>query len=139
VSVDRQVRQLAAAAESVWAIVGDATALPQWFPSVQSCRMEGAQRVCELHSGAVIVEQILVNDPERRVLQYRITEGLAVDRHLGTVEVTAEGDDRCSVSYTTELEPDDLMAGLALSVGRALGRLADLCEPPRIVDYQSFG
>jgi uncharacterized protein YndB with AHSA1/START domain len=139
VSVDRQVRQVAAAAESVWAIVGEATALPQWFPSVRSCRLDGAQRVCELHSGAVIVEQILVNDPERRFLQYRITEGLEVDLHLGTVEVTAEGDDRCSVSYTTELEPDDLLAGLSLSVGRALDRLADLCEPSRGVDYQSFG
>jgi uncharacterized protein YndB with AHSA1/START domain len=124
--VDRQVRHLSASADAVWTVVGDPTALPLWFPSVKTCRLEGDQRICELHSGAVITERVLECDSQRRLLRYQISTGLSVASHLGTVEVTEDGPDGCAVTYTTELEPDDLLPGLARSVATALGRLTEL-------------
>ncbi len=46
-----------------------------------------------------------------RRLQYPFTGGMAVEHHLGTVDVLEDGPHSSLVVYSTEITPDDL-AGL---------------------------
>ncbi len=51
-------------------------------------------------------------DNALRRFQYRITAGMPVEHHLGTVDVLADGEGQSLVAYSTEVTPDaiaDLM------------------------------
>ncbi len=112
-SVRHQVR-LAAEAETVWALVGDPARLPEWFPGIESCTVEGDQRTVTTRSGLPMPERLLTVDPALRRLQYRITAPLFVE-HLGTIDVLDLGDGTCLVVYSTDAQP----ATLALVIGGA--------------------
>ncbi|CAJ61162.1 hypothetical protein FRAAL2515 [Frankia alni ACN14a] len=119
-----------AAAERVWALVGDPGAIAAWFPSIVACEMSGSTRTCTLRSGEVVAEEIITVDDALMRLQYRIVRGIDVESHLGTVDVIPDGNHRCLVLYATDVRPDDLAGPLGTSVERALDLLAERFEQP---------
>jgi len=124
-ATDRRTVHIDAAADAVWALVRDVRAVAVWFPSIKSCSVTGNQRTCVLQSGSKVVEEIVVMDDRMRRLQYRILRGIAVESHLGTIEVVEDDAAGCTVVYTTEVMPDDLAPALGGSVERALSSLRD--------------
>jgi hypothetical protein len=122
-SVRHQLR-LACEPDRVWDLVGDPTRLAEWFPGVESCTVDGDQRVVTTRSGLPMPETILGVDASLRRFQYRVTSPLFKE-HLGTVDVLDLDDGTCLVVYSTDAEP----AALALVVGGAArAGLANVAE-----------
>ena len=112
-SVRHQIR-LFCPADAIWAVVGDPVRLPEWFPGVESCTVDGDQRLVTTRSGLPMPEQLLTIDPSLRRFQYRITSPLFTE-HLATIDVHDLDDGSCLVVYSTDAEP----AALALVIGGA--------------------
>jgi uncharacterized membrane protein len=126
-SVRHQVR-IGRPADDIWALVGDPTRLDEWFPGIDSCTVDGDQRVIVTGSGLPMPEQLLTIDATQRRFQYRITSPLFKE-HLGTIDVHDLEDGTSLVVYSTDANP----AALALVIGgacrAALGHLAELMAP----------
>jgi uncharacterized protein YndB with AHSA1/START domain len=112
-SVRHQVR-LAHPPAEVWEVVGAPERVHEWFPGIDSCTVDGDQRVVVTHAGLPMPEHLLTVDPTLRRLQYRITAPMFVE-HLGTIDVLDLDDGTCLVVYGTDAEP----AALALVIGGA--------------------
>lgn len=122
-SVRHQVR-LAHPPAEVWEVVGAPERVHEWFPGIDSCTVDGDQRVVVTHAGLPMPEHLLTVDPTLRRLQYRITAPMFVE-HLGTIDVLDLDDGTCLVVYSTDAEP----AALALVVGGAArAGLANVAE-----------
>lgn len=114
-TVRRYVR-IARTADDVWALVGDPTATPGWFPGMVEATVDGTERVVVTAAGLRIPEEIVTVDSIQRCFQYRVTAGFVRD-HLATIDVFDVGDGTSLVSYSTRCEPD----ALALMIGGAAG------------------
>ncbi len=68
----------------------------------------GGARSCTLAGGNQLEEDVVNVDGELRRFQYRITGGMPVEHHLGTVDVLEDGADGALVVYSTEITPDSL-------------------------------
>ncbi len=127
-SVRHDVR-LACSPEAVWALLGDPARLHEWFPGIESCVVEGSERVVTTRSGLPIPEHLVTVDHTLRRLQYRITAPM-FHEHLGTVDVHDLGDGTSMVVYSTDADP----AALALVIGgaarAALAQLAGVLVGP---------
>ena len=108
--------------EDVWRAIGDPAAISTWFPGIVTAEVNGASRVITTASGLTMPEEIVTNDPVRRVFEYRITAPLIKD-HLGSIEVTGAGDDRSMVRYETRCEPDPIALVIGGACGNALHEL----------------
>ena len=112
-------------AGKVWDLVGDSRRIPEWFPGVERCEVDGDTRTCHLRDGRALVEQVVTQDNEAYRIQYRVSSGLPVTHHLGTIDVIADGDDRCAVVYGTDVEPESFAKPLLRSMSLSLDGLAD--------------
>lgn len=130
-SVRHDVR-IGCPADEIWAMVGDPARLGEWFPGIESCTVDGDQRVIVTRSGLPMPEQLLTVDATLRRFQYRITSPL-VKEHLGTIDVHDLENGTALVVYSTDADP----AALALVIGgasrAALAHLAELVVPTRSV------
>jgi uncharacterized protein YndB with AHSA1/START domain len=115
---------LDASADTVWKLVGNPAAVHEWVPSLRSCRMDGSTRSCELARGGVVVEEILVVDDSQRRLQYGVRDGLPVERHLGTVDVIANGSGTSLLIYGTDVSPDAMAKPVRSAIRASLEVLA---------------
>lgn len=102
--------RIARPADEVWKVVSDAAGISAWFPGIEQVSAEAGKRSCTLAGGMTLEEDVVNVDDELRRFQYRITEGMPVEHHLGTVDVLEDGDGSLVV-YSTEITPDSL-AGL---------------------------
>jgi len=92
--------------------VSDAGGISTWFPGIKQSSASGSTRSCTLAGGMQLKEDIVNVDDALRRFQYRITAGMPVEHHLGTVDVLADGEGQSLVAYSTEVTPDaiaDLM------------------------------
>ncbi len=112
-SVRHEVR-VATAPGAVWELVGDPARLAEWFPGIESCTVDGDQRLVTTRAGLPMPEQLLTVDGTQRRFQYRITAPLFRE-HLGTIDVHDLGDGTSLVVYATDADP----APLALVIGGA--------------------
>ena len=112
-SVRHDVR-LECAPDDVWELVGDPARVHEWFPGIESCTVDGDQRVVMTRSGLPMPEHLLTVDHTLRRLHYRITAPMFRE-HLGTIDVHDLGDGSSLVVYSTDAEP----ATLALVIGGA--------------------
>jgi Polyketide cyclase / dehydrase and lipid transport len=112
-SVRHGVR-LACPPDEVWALLGAPERVPEWFPGITSCTVDGNQRVVVTGSGIPMPEQLLTVDPTLRRFQYRITAPMFVE-HLSTIDVHDLGDGTCLAVYSVDADP----APLALVIGGA--------------------
>jgi len=103
-------------ADTVWAFVGAPERLHEWFP-ITECRVEGNKRWITLAAGIIFEEDIVTLDHDLRRFQYKIVNNPLIKFHLGTVDVIPDGENRCMVMYSTDMDPEVL----ALPIGGAAG------------------
>jgi carbon monoxide dehydrogenase subunit G len=102
-----------APADRVWKEIGDFGGIGAWMPGVESCRVEGDDRILEL-MGMTITEHLVARDDATRTLTYAIADGVPVESHQATIVVTPTGA-AARVTWDVEAKPDemaDLMAGV---------------------------
>ncbi len=109
-------------ADTVWSLVGEPGRLHDWFPTT-STKLEGSKRWITLASGITFEEDIVTLDHDLRRFQYRIVNNPIITQHLGTVDVIPDGDDRCVVIYSTDMEPEVLALPIAGAAGVGLEAL----------------
>ena len=123
----RHHARIARKPEEVWPLIGDPVALKSWFPGLTDATVEGSTRTISM-GDLQIEEEIVTNDADLRRFQYRITGGpMAVEYHLGTVDVLDDGDGSL-VIYSTEVKPDDMKAMLDPAIGGAVQGLKAALE-----------
>jgi uncharacterized protein YndB with AHSA1/START domain len=114
----RHAVRLACSPDVIWELLGDPVRIPEWFPGIESCTVEGDVRVVVTRSGLPMPEHLLTVDPVLRRIQYRITAPMFKE-HLGTLDVHDLHDGSSLVVFSTDADP----APLALVIGGA-GRAA---------------
>ncbi len=100
-------------AEDVWAVVGDFGGIASWMPGMDSCRVDGSDRIIET-MGMTITERLVSRDEGSRALTYAIVDGAPVESHQAVVTVTPDGNG-AHVTWVVDATPDD-MAGLMAGI-----------------------
>jgi carbon monoxide dehydrogenase subunit G len=95
-------------ADEVWAVAGDFGGIGNWMPGIESCAVDGDDRVLKM-GGMEIIERLERRDEERRELVYGIVGGVPVINHKATVTVTPEGK-RSHVTW--DVDTDDEMVDM---------------------------
>ena len=95
--------------DEVWATIGDFGGIADWMPGIESCRVEGENRILAM-TGMEITERLVSNSDDAHTQTYCIVSGVPVESHQATITVTADGDGS-RVTWDVEAEPDE-MAGV---------------------------
>jgi mxaD protein len=91
--------------DKVWAVIGDFGGLGTWMPGIESCRLEGDDRVLAM-MGMEITERLVRKDDDARQLVYGIVSGAPVEHHEATITVHPDGD---GSRVTWAVDTDDAM------------------------------
>lgn len=125
-----------ASADAVWELVGNPARLDEWFP-ITGCEVSREDGIADLPptkrwitlaSGLRFEEQIVTLDNDLRRFQYSIINNPIVKSHIGTVDVIPDGERRCLVIYSTDLEPEVMALVIAGAAGEGLERLKSTFE-----------
>ncbi len=100
-------------ADDVWPAIADFGGVGKWMPGIDSCRVEGEERIVET-MGMTITERLVSKDDTTRSLTYTIVDGAPVESHQAVITVVPTGD-TSHVTWVVEAKPDE-MAGLMASV-----------------------
>ena len=92
--------------DAVWALVGDPTSVPRWYPKYATAEVDGDTRVLRTAEGGELRERLLERDDARRFYSYTVLSGAPVASHLASFEVVAEGAGS-RVRWATQAEPSD--------------------------------
>jgi uncharacterized protein YndB with AHSA1/START domain len=125
-SVRREVR-IRRDADTVWSWVGDPRRLPEWWPGITACDVDGETRTVTLGSGVPMPERLLTIDRLQRRFQYRIT-GPLFREHTSTIDVHDLDDGTSLVVYSVDAEPSTMALVIAGAAGNALTTLRRLLE-----------
>jgi hypothetical protein len=125
-SLRHEIR-IAATPDDVFAVVTRPESIPQWFPGITSCTVEGNVRVIHTAVGIEMPEEILTNDPLLRRFAYRITAPV-YKFHLGVIDVIEIGLNDSLCVYSTTAEPDPLALIIAGGTVGALQEIKRLAE-----------
>lgn len=94
-------------ADAVWAVTGDFGGIGGWMPGIESCVVEGDDRVLKM-MGMEITERLERRDDDAREIIYGIAGGVpGVTHHKATITVVPEGD-ASHVNWDVEVEPDEM-------------------------------
>ena len=125
-SVRREVR-IRRSADELWAWVGDAARLAEWWPGITACVVDGDNRTITMGSGLPMPEKLLTVDRLQRRFQYRITAPLFKE-HTSTIDVHDLGDGTSLVVYSVDAEPSTMALVIGGAAGNALQHLRALVE-----------
>ena len=114
-------------ADKVWSFVGAPERLHEWFP-ITECRVEGNKRWITLAAGIVFEEDIVTLDHDLRRFQYKIGNNSLIKFHLGTVDVIPDGDNRCLVIYSTDMDPEVLALPIAGAASLGLEKVKQMFD-----------
>jgi hypothetical protein len=114
-------------ADKVWSFVGAPERLHEWFP-ITECRFEGNKRWITLAAGIVFEEDIITLDQDLRRFQYKIVNNSLIKFHLGTVDVIPDGDNRCLVMYSTDMDPEVLALPIAGAASLGLEKIKQMFD-----------
>ena len=114
-------------ADTVWRFISQMDNLHEWFPVV-STKVEGSKRWIQLANGITFEEDILLVDHDLRRYQYSIVPNAIIKSHLATVDVIPDGDSRCVIVYSTDMDPEVLSLPIAGAAGEGIARLAKRFE-----------
>ena len=114
-------------ADKVWSFVGAPERLHEWFP-ITECRVEGNKRWITLAAGIVFEEDIITLDQDLRRFQYKIVNNSLIKFHLGTVDVIPDGDNRCFVMYSTDMDPEVLALPIAGAASLGLEKVKQMFD-----------
>jgi mxaD protein len=95
-----------ASADEVWKTVGDFGGIGEFFPGIESFRLEGDDRVIGMF-GMEVRERLLSRDDEARALTYSVIQGVPIDSHTATISVEPEGNG-CRVTWSYAVVPDEM-------------------------------
>ena len=112
---------IAAPADAVWAVIGDFGGIGDWMPGIESCRVEGENRILDT-MGMEITERLVAKDDAGRALTYSIVEGAPVESHQGVVTVRPTGE-ASHVTWEVEATPDEMADLMATIYQQALEAL----------------
>jgi len=115
-------------ADEVWATVRDFGGLANWMPGVDSCRVEGDDRIIEM-MGMEVTEKLLKLDEDTRTLAYGIAKSpMPLEHHEATIVVTPTGDGSSLVTYTVDVAPDTMVEPMSGAYAGALKALKSRVE-----------
>jgi carbon monoxide dehydrogenase subunit G len=97
---------VAATPDAVWAKVGDFGGVGDFFPGIESFRLEGDDRVIGMF-GMEIRERLLSRDDATRTITYSVVDGVPIESHTATITVEAEGDGS-KVTWAYNVEPAEM-------------------------------
>jgi mxaD protein len=97
---------VSAAPDTVWAKVGDFGGLADFFPGIDSFRLEGDDRIIGMF-GMEIRERLVARDDAGRSITYSVIEGVPLDSHEATITVESEGDGS-KVTWIYAVTPDEM-------------------------------
>ena len=83
--------KVSATPDAVWAKVGDFGGVGEFFPGIESFRLEGDDRVIGMF-GMEIRERLVSRDDVTRTLAYSVVDGVPLESHTATITVEPEGD-----------------------------------------------
>ena len=95
-----------AAPDVVWAKVGDFAGVGEFFPGIESFRLEGDERVIGMF-GMEIRERLLSRDEATRTLSYSVVDGVPLESHTATITVEPEGSGS-KVTWAYDVEPAEM-------------------------------
>jgi carbon monoxide dehydrogenase subunit G len=93
-------------ADAVWALAGDFGGIGDWMPGIESCVVDGDDRILKM-MGMEITERLQRRDDDAREIIYGIVGGVPVGNHKATITVIPEGNDSL-VTWDVDVEPDDM-------------------------------
>lgn len=94
------------APDKVWEKVGDFGGVADFFPGIDSFRLEGDDRIIGMF-GMEIRERLLTRDDAARSLSYSVVEGVPLDSHQATITVEPAGDGS-KVTWAYAVTPDEM-------------------------------
>jgi mxaD protein len=97
---------VAASPDAVWAKVGDFAGVGDFFPGIESFRLEGDDRVIGMF-GMEIRERLVSRDDSTMTISYSVVEGVPIESHTATITVEAEGDGS-KVTWAYDVTPDEM-------------------------------
>jgi uncharacterized membrane protein len=108
-------------ADAVWALVGDFGGIGVWMPGIDTCRVEGENRILDT-MGMTITERLVKKDDAGRAITYTIADGAPVESHEAVITVTPVGDSS-HVTWDVEATPDAMAELMATIYQQALDAL----------------
>lgn len=115
--------------DAVWHALRDWAALHERLAAgfVTDCRRDGTARIVTFASGAVLREEILGCDEQRRRLAWTIVDG-PYSHHNGAAEVLPDDDGQARFVWTTDLGPDTLAEAKADAMDLGLAAIKRTLE-----------
>jgi len=114
-------------ADAVWDVVRDFGGLA-WMPGIDSCRLEGNDRVLEM-MGMEITESLIRKDDDSRTLVYGIAKSpMPIDHHEATIAITPIDDGSSHVTYSVDVVPDSMAELMGNAYAGALQALKSKLE-----------
>ena len=110
-----------ASADRVWAAAGDFGGIGTWMPGIDSCRVEGEDRILET-MGMTITERLVAKDDAGRSLTYSIAGGAPVESHEAVITVSPSGNS-CRVTWDVDATPDEMAEVMVTIYQQALEAL----------------
>jgi carbon monoxide dehydrogenase subunit G len=92
--------------DAVWAKVGDFGGVGDFFPGIESFRLEGDDRVIGM-LGLEIRERLLARDDATRTISYSVVDGVPIESHTATISVEGAGDGS-KVTWAYDVKPDEM-------------------------------
>jgi hypothetical protein len=117
--------------DAAWAIVGDVTAVPEWFTKYVECEVSGDVRTLRSAEGAELVERLLDRDDAARTYAYTVIAGPPLKSHWASFSVTPRDAGSTIVWHTrAEFLDESIDTEDRLSAAQRAGleRLKALCE-----------
>jgi uncharacterized protein YndB with AHSA1/START domain len=100
--------EIKALPESVWAVLGDLSATPDWLPGTVSARVDSSTRVCVMADGSQVHEQIENYSTTTRSYDWKhLRVALPVRDSHGTFTVVPNDSGHATVVLDTWFEPLD--------------------------------
>lgn len=120
-----------ASADAAWAVVGDVTSVPRWYPKYVTCEVDGDIRTLRSTDGGELVERLLDRDESERRYAYTVIAGPPLRSHFASFQVLPHGGGSTIVWHTRATFLDDSVDTedrLGASQRDGLERLKALCE-----------
>ena len=93
-------------AQKLWSILSDISRC-DWVPTINEITLDGECRIFEMEGMGIVKEKILLNDDSKMMLQYSAIETRTpIDHHLATMHVTEIDENSCTLTWTTEIDPE---------------------------------
>lgn len=99
-------------ADELWLILSDVGRC-DWVPTIDKITLEGDFRHFEMTGMGQITEKILKQDDASMTLQYSAIKTPApIEHHLATMQIASLNEQKCMLSWTTEISPDIFADGI---------------------------